>query len=383
MTSTAGAELDFAQRLSAGLKRIAAARSTNAVLAASAIVAHELAHADGVCALPIDYSHYLIATFDDAEVQSLGGGSSLQRLIVSAAQTRQAVVQHQPDMEIELPAGKRIRAETILTVPLDVASTYLAIGYLWCFGYVPKPEQLDLLATLAWATSIALHAQQKEEELQRSREQQRAQTVELQHRVRNVLALVRSIIRRSSYAGQSAEDFSSHLEDRISAVARTQGALAIDGRAGPELEDLIRAEFAANAVRENQFTVNGPSLRLSTRGTETMALMIHELTTNAFKFGALTVPMGHISIDWRIDSASMPPHLRWSWSESGVGIAEPAPQRRGFGQELIERVLPYELGANTTLTFAPGGVRCEIDLPLNERTTSFSDAHRKQDEELP
>lgn len=112
-----------------------------------------------------------------------------------------------------------------------------------------------------------------------------------------------------------------------------------------------------------------------------MALMLHELTTNALKFGALAESTGHISVDWSIDHATTPPRLHWRWCETGVGTVAPAPLRHGFGRELVERVLPYELGASTTLTFAPGGVRCEIDLPLNERTASFSDADRKRDEE--
>ena len=399
MTSAAGAHIDISQRLSGGLQRIAAAQSRNAVLSVATSVAHELAHADCVCALPKDYSHYLISTADDAEVQSLRNGPSLQRLVASAAEAREGVVRHRPEMEFELPAGKRFRAETILTVPLGLASAYLAIGFFWRAGHSPNAEQVALLPAVAWATSMALQSQHKEEELRRSREHQRTQSLELQHRVRNLLALVRSIIRRSSYAGASAEDFSSHLEARVSAIARTQGSLAVDGRVGSDLEDLIRAEFAANAVRDTQFSIGGPPLRLSTRGTETMALMLHELTINALKFGALTeatggcapegtrspegIPRetGQISIDWSIDYNATPPLMRWRWCESGVGAAEPAPQRRGFGQELIERVLPYELGARTTLTFAPGGVRCEIELPLNERTASFSDADSKQDED--
>jgi two-component sensor histidine kinase len=381
MTSAAGAHIAISQRLSGGLQRIAAAQSRDAVLSAATSVAHDLAEADGVCALPKDYSHYLIATAGDPEVQSLRNGPALQRLVASAAEAREGVVKHRPEMELELQAGKRLQAETILTVPLGLASAYLAIGFIWRAGHAPSPEQLALLPTLAWATSMALQAQHKDEELQRSREYQRTQTLELQHRVRNILALVRSIIRRSSYAGATAEDFSSHLEARVSALARTQGSLALDGRVGSDLEDLIRAEFAANAVRDGQFSISGPPLRLSMRGTETLALMLHELTMNAVKFGALTESTGQISIDWSIDHKTAPPRLHWRWCESGVGTATPAPRRRGFGQELIERVLPYELGAQTSLTFAPGGVRCEIDLPLNERTASLSEADRKQDEE--
>jgi len=381
MTSPAGAHIDISQRLSGGLQRIAAAQSRDAVLSAATGVAHELARADGVCALPKDYSHYLISTADPLEVQSLRNSPSLHRLVASAAEAREGVVKHRPEMELELPFGKRFRAETIFTVPLGLASAYLAIGFFWRAGHAPSAEQLAMLPALAWATSMALQAQHKDEELQRHREHQRTQTVELQHRVRNVLALVRSIIRRSSVAAESAEDFSSHLEARVSALARTQGSLALDGRVGSDLEDLIRAELAANAVRDNQFSINGPTLRLSSRATETMALTLHELTINALKFGALGESTGHISIDWSIDHAPTPPRLHWRWCESGVGTASPAPQRRGFGQELIERVLPYELSARTTLTFAPGGVRCEIDLPLNERTASLSAADRKRDEE--
>lgn len=381
MTSVAGAHIDISQQLSGGLQRIAAAQSRDAVLSAATSVAHELAQADGVCALPKDYSHYLIATTDDPQVQSLRNSPSLQRLVASAAEARERVVKHQPEMELELPAGKRFRAETILTVPLGLASAYLAIGFFWRAGHAPSAEQTALLPALAWATSMALQAQQKEEELQRNREQQRTQTLELQHRVRNVLALVRSIIRRSSYASESAEDFSSHLEARVSALARTQGSLAVDGRVGSDLEDLIRAEFTANAIRDHQFSVSGAPLRLSVRATETLALTLHELTINALKFGALTASTGQISIDWSIDHKASPPRMHWRWSESGLGSAAPTAQRRGFGQELIERVLPYELGARSRLTFAPGGVRCEIELPLNERTASLSDADRKQDEE--
>jgi two-component sensor histidine kinase len=381
MTSAAGTHTDISQRLSGGLQRIAAAPSRDAVLSAVTRVAHEVAQADGVCALPKDYSHYLISTADEPEVQSLRNEPSLQRLVASAAHASAGVVKHRPEMELELTAGRRLRAETLLTVPLGLASAYLAIGFFWRAGHAPSAEQVALLSSLAWATSMALQSHHKEEELQRSREHQRTQTIELQHRVRNILALVRSIIRRSSYAGATAEDFSSHLEARVSALARTQGSLALDGHAGADLEDLIRAEFAANAVRDNQFSINGPPLRLSARGTETMALTLHELTINSLKFGALAESTGHISIDWSIDHSVAPQRLHWRWCESGVGSATPSAQRRGFGQELIERVLPYELNARTCLTFAPGGVLCEIDLPLNERTASFSDVDKKPDQE--
>lgn len=98
-----------------------------------------------------------------------------------------------------------------------------------------------------------------------------------------------------------------------------------------------------------------------------MALTLHELTMNAVKFGAFSVPDGRLAVNWSIDRASTPT-LRWRWVESNVHIAQTTPSRRGFGRELIERLLPYELGAVSHYTLADGGARCEIDLPINELT---------------
>jgi two-component sensor histidine kinase len=377
MTSAEMVELDFCRRLSDGLRCIASAQGRNAILAATAQAAHEFGRADGLCVLPSDHSNYLVMAAQDSRVLCLESGSSLQRLVASVADSRDAIVQHRSDMEVQLPGGWR-RAQTVLTVPLGPASTYLAIAFFWHDGVAPSAEQLALLSGLAWTCKLALQAQHREEDLQRTQQQQRLQIIELQHRARNVLAVVRSIIRRSSDTAESTEEFASHLEARISALARTQGALIIDGRAGPELEDLIRSELAANAVRDSQFVIAGPAMRLSTRAAETMALTLHELTTNALKFGALTAPAGHIAVSWSIDSSATPPRLHWRWIESGVGMAHAEPHRRGFGQELIERVLPYELGARTAFSLAPGGVHCEIDLPLNERTTSFGEIQHER-----
>jgi two-component sensor histidine kinase len=292
----------------------------------------------------------------------------LQRLVAAAAQGQEAIVHYRPSMEVELPSG-RLRAETLFTVPLGSESGYMGLAFFWRDGTTPTTEQLALLPGLAWTSCLALRTQQETAELERVHAEQRSEVAEIQHRARNVLALVRSIIRRSGHSADSPEDFSFHMEGRISALARTQGALSIDGKVGPELEDLIRAELTANAVRDHQFTIVGPSLRLAPRAAETIALALHELTTNALKFGALTQPTGRIAVNWSITSAPAR-EARWSWVESDVPSAQTATLRRGFGRELIENVLPYELGATTRFTIAPEGLRCEIDLPINERTTA-------------
>ena len=362
-------DLDFSRRLNRGLQRIASAEGIEAVLLATAHAAHELADAAGLCAIPNDASTGVISTVDDAVVTMLDSNSSLQRLVASAAQGDEAIVQYRPLMEVELPAGRRLRTQTLLTVPLGEASGFVGLAFFWLNGTTPSAEQLALLPGLAWTSCLALRSQQDTAELERVRTEERSQIAEVQHRARNVLALVRSIIRRSVQSAESPDEFASHMEGRISALARIQGALIIDGRTGPELEELVRAELTANAIRDEQLLIAGPALRLTPRAAETIALTLHELTTNALKFGALTVPDGRIAVNWSIEPTP-PPTLRWSWTESNVQIAQTTPRRRGFGRELIESVLPYELGAATRFTIENSGLRCEIDLPINERTSA-------------
>jgi two-component sensor histidine kinase len=366
MTSADGLDLDLSRRLNSGLKAIASAHSEDAVLGATTTAAKELADVAGLCAVTADGSHCVISTPEYGSVSTLDGGSSLQRLIAGAAAGGETIVQHRPLMEVELPSGRRLLAETLLTVPVSEESGYLGIAFFWRDGITPGTAQLTLLPGLAWTCCLALRAQLQETRLQEDRIEQQSQISEIQHRARNVLATVRSIIRRSGQTAESPEEFASHLEARISALARTQGALTVDQHSGPELEDLIRAELTANAVRDSQFVIAGPSWRLPARAAETMALTLHELTMNALKFGAFAAPDGRLAVNWSV-ATDPTPTLRWRWVESSVPVTQTAP-RRGFGRELIERLLPYELGAVTRFTITDDGARCEIDLPINERT---------------
>ncbi|MBL8270563.1 HWE histidine kinase domain-containing protein [Steroidobacter sp.] len=367
MTSANTADSQLSARLHRELKLIANARSIDAVLLATATAARELTGADGLCVVPTDRSAGVIATVTHASIPMPDGNSSLQRLILSAVDSGEAIVQQRASLTIELPQGRRLFAETLLTVPLGTESGYSGLAFFWRDGTGPSAQHLALLPALAWTARLALQAQLHEGELRQCRSEHRSQARELQHRARNVLALVRSIIRHTGQNAESAEEFAAYLEARISATARMQ-ALTIDAHTGPELEDLVRAELTAHAVPERQVVIAGPALRLTPRAAGTMALAFHELTTNALKFGALTVPHGQIAVKWDIVSTPAPT-LRWRWLESNASIAETTPKRRGFGRELIEHVLPYELDAVTRFSITPEGARCEIELPIDERST--------------
>jgi PAS domain S-box-containing protein len=209
---------------------------------------------------------------------------------------------------------------------------------------------------------------QAEEALRASESRARLLLGELQHRVRNTLAVIRSITRRTAETSQSVEEFAMHLDGRINAFARVQTAVARDPTAGLDLTDLVTDELLTYAAHQgDQVRIAGPAVRLQSKAAETFGLAIHELATNAVKHGALAVPQGRIRISWRVQNGSDPPQLVFEWKESGVLNRAAKRKRRGFGTDLLERTLTYELKAQTVQTFEPDGLRCTIELPLTKR----------------
>jgi two-component sensor histidine kinase len=191
---------------------------------------------------------------------------------------------------------------------------------------------------------------------------------DLPHRIRNILSVIRVIARRTAERSESVEDYAAQLESRINALARVQTGMMTDPQAGVDLGMLITDELLAHSIKGEQVKARGPRIKLGTKAAETLALAIHELTENAIKYGALSAKSGQVDITWRIDTDTAPARLEFEWREFGVSIVGSAPRRRGFGHELIERTLPYELAAATSIDFRPGGIRCSVAIPLASRT---------------
>lgn len=201
-------------------------------------------------------------------------------------------------------------------------------------------------------------------------DRQRMLVGELQHRVKNILAVVRSIFIRSMESDGESSSCADHFRGRLDALGRTQNVLARTPEGGIDLEEMIHDELTSlGAQNGDQIHVSGPPISLRQKAAEVLGLAIHELATNATKYGALAIGSGHIEVTWRLYDSDTGPRLAWKWVESGVRLIDPAPSRIGFGRELIEQGLPYQLGAITTLEFANGGVSCAIDLPLSDRLT--------------
>ncbi len=191
---------------------------------------------------------------------------------------------------------------------------------------------------------------------------------ELQHRVRNMLWLTRTIARRSAESSDSLEEYVAHLDGRLGAMTRVQNAVIRDPRAGIELGSLIRAELASvHADQPPRARADGPSVLLHARAAEPLALALHELTTNAVKYGALATPSGRIAVTWRFEEGDGAPSLVLDWQETGLRLGHDAAGHRGFGRVVLDELLTYQLQARTAFAVRPEGVTCRIVLPPTER----------------
>ena len=197
-------------------------------------------------------------------------------------------------------------------------------------------------------------------------ERQRLLINELNHRVKNTLATVQSI------AAQTFRDVHEEsrpklkaFEERLFALARAHDVLTRENWEGAELREIIAEVLEPyRRLAGERFEVRGPHLRLSPSMALALAMALHELATNASKYGALSVPRGRVSIRWTLTSGDSP-KLALQWREHHGPSVLP-PTRRGFGTRLIERSLASDLGGHVRLIYDPSGVICRVEAPLND-----------------
>lgn len=203
-------------------------------------------------------------------------------------------------------------------------------------------------------------------ERKRALELQSTLLAELQHRVRNILALIRSVVARTARGATSLDSFVDHLQGRIDAMARTQVMLTRSPGETVDLEQLLREEMLAQAAPPDRYRIAGPTVALSPKATEVLSLALHELATNSVKYGALARDSGYINIDWEVRDSGGEPWLQVRWDEHSSVIGE---RRRtaGFGTELITRRVPYELAGRGEMELKEDGVCATIEFPLRGR----------------
>lgn len=207
------------------------------------------------------------------------------------------------------------------------------------------------------------------------REQERRAVLlkELDHRVKNALAVVQSVAMQSLRYAPTPVAFQEALVARLAALARSHNLLTQGTWQSASLRDIVGQTLAAHADpgRDGRLRVQGPPIRLTPTAAITLNLAFHELATNAAKYGALSTPDGGVDVAWRIDkSVRAAPIIEVLWRERGGPPVQP-PKARGFGTRLIERGLGREFGAEVHLNFEPAGVQCVIHLPFADRVVAM------------
>jgi len=208
-----------------------------------------------------------------------------------------------------------------------------------------------------------------------AQERQALLVAELDHRVKNTLATIQSLMRHTKRSQTTLDDYVESLGQRIKAMAHTHNLLSQSRWRGAELRTLIEQELRPYGGTSDAISIEGPELELKPKGALTLSMVIHELTTNAAKYGALSIAEGKISVSWSVAGHTL--HLRWSETE---GPSVVPPSRRGFGRTVIESALAHEFGGDVKLRFEPGGVQCTIDLPIDllERQAGEADGEHRE-----
>ncbi|WP_376096052.1 HWE histidine kinase domain-containing protein [Roseomonas sp. CCTCC AB2023176] len=196
----------------------------------------------------------------------------------------------------------------------------------------------------------------------RAEEKQRLLMAELLHRVKNNLALVQALAAQTFRSAPTLDAARDAFGARLRALARAHDLLA-EGRADTTLRDLLRGIIALHGAGGDHLVAEGPPVRLGSNAALALALALHELATNAAKYGALSVPGGRVAVTWTLEGAGPDRILRFRWVEAGGPPVTP-PTRRGFGTRLIEDNLRRAWHGTTALRFAPEGLTLEAAAPV-------------------
>jgi PAS domain S-box-containing protein len=208
-------------------------------------------------------------------------------------------------------------------------------------------------------------------------ERQRVLVAELDHRVKNALATVSSVVSQTAVRNGSVGNFVAALDGRIRSMATTHELLSAGRWHGISLTEIIQRELAPYA-RPNNVEINGPEIVLRAEAGQAMAMVLHELTTNAAKYGALSTGNGRVSIRWdEQPNGHSRSCLVFEWQEIGGPLVE-APGNPSYGTTTIRDLIPYEFGGTVDLVLALDGVRCRLELPgdwLSDESKPVSEAN--------
>jgi two-component sensor histidine kinase len=258
--------------------------------------------------------------------------------------------------------------KSLVMTPVRLEDPVAAIGAYWAKEHVPSPEIIKKLQVIARATASALESGRLHDSLVDARHHGTFLLQELDHRVKNTLAIVQSISRQTLRASPSPEAFAEVFENRILALSQAHELLTRRAWGRAEFHEILTKALAPFSPElAERFDIIGPALTFSAETSVSVHMTLHELAVNAAKYGALSTAEGRVVIRWSVDEAATPPMLALTWREVGGPAVDHAPERRGFGVQMIERGMARDLGGKATLDFPPEGVVYTLRAPLSQR----------------
>jgi two-component sensor histidine kinase len=253
-------------------------------------------------------------------------------------------------LEVEAPGHSGLSGLALLTLLFGL----LVAGLLALMVRLLTQQAVEDEATLSWFEEQASI--------------RNSLTRELNHRVKNTLANVLSIIALTRRRAKTLDEFADGLDGRIRALSATHDLLTMSDWGTTPIRAVVEAELVPYAqTGDHETDLQGPEVALAPNDALSLGLAMHELATNAAKYGALSRAGGKVTVHWRLVAENL---VRIEWQESG-GPPVPPKRGRGFGTDLIERIVAHELNNPVELDFAPEGVRCMLTIPVR-RPSEFS-----------
>lgn len=199
--------------------------------------------------------------------------------------------------------------------------------------------------------------------VKRDNERLRSITGELSHRMKNLVTIIQAIARQTMHQSTTKDDFEVRFSGRLGAFSRSLDLLLADDWHGTRIDELVCLELAPFGELDGaQISVKGPPLGLNPEAARNIGLALHELATNASKYGALSVPEGKVAVRWKLANDGCRRRFLMTWRESNGPVVK-EPGRRGFGLQVVQEMTAQALAGEVTHEFLPDGVRWSLDIP--------------------
>jgi PAS domain S-box-containing protein len=245
-----------------------------------------------------------------------------------------------------------VKIGALINIPVVERGRLVALFYLnSCHHREWLPDEVDFIRNVADRTRAAI-------ERVRAQEHQLLLANELQHRVKNTLSMVQAIAAQT-FRETTSREVRDAFASRLVALGHANDLLTKAGWTAAPVRDIVTGATIPHCAGPERFTIAGPAVEIAARAALSLTLALHELCTNAAKYGALSNEDGHVDIDWEVAEAT----FRLRWAERG-GPEVVKPTRTGFGSRLIQRTLGPQLGGQVTTDFDPDGLVCTLEVPL-------------------